>query len=93
MLQSAHIDAGAAQALNLAADIGFGEIYNVELHAPNSKQVDYRLTADQQRFIDLIEDLGIQHIDKLTIHNGCPSVMEIPGTKYGLAYRRKLKIT
>ncbi len=93
MLQSVHIDDGTARALDLAAEIGFGEIYHIDLRSPQRKLVEYRVSADQQRFVELIEDLGIQHIDKLTVHNGCPSVMEVPGMKYGLAYRRKLKIT
>ncbi len=93
MLQLARMEASLAQVLELAEDIGFGEIYHIDLRGPRSKLVEYRVSADQQRFVELIEELGIQHIDKLTVHNGCPSVMEVPGMKYGLAYRRKLKIT
>ncbi len=92
MLQSAQIEHSLAQVLDLAEEIGYGEIYNVELGGPNAPCVAREITAEQHKFIQMVAGMGITSITKLVVHNGCPSVMEIPGERHGYAYRQKLKI-
>ncbi len=92
MIHLAHMNTSLAQVLDLAEEIGYGEIYDVELESPHTPSVQRKVTTEQQKFVEIVYGMGITSIAKLVIHNGCPSVLEIRGERYGLPYRQKLKI-
>ncbi len=90
MIQLELVERSEAEVLDLAEEIGYGELYDVELMQGHSVQRE--VSGEQQKFLDLVRGLGIRHIAKLVVHNGLPSVIEIPGERHGIAYRQKLKV-
>jgi hypothetical protein len=91
MLQSAYIDAIFFKLLDTVEEVGFGEIFDVDVQ-PSHVHVHRQLSNTQLKFTEMVAGMGITHITKLTVHNGEPAVMEIDGTSHGMKYRRKLKI-
>ena len=90
MIQLEYMEKSEADVLDLAEEIGYGELYDVELTQGGSVQRE--VSGEQQKFLALVRGLGIRHITKLVVHNGLPSVIEIPGERHGIAYRQKLKV-
>ncbi len=90
MIQLELIEKSEAEVLDLAEEIGYGELYDVEL--THGASVQREVSGEQQKFLDLVRGLGIRHIAKLVVHNGLPSVIEIPGERHGIAFRQKLKV-
>ena len=90
MIQLELIEKSQADVLDLAEEIGYGELYDVEL--TQGAAVQRAVSGDQQKFLELVRGLGIRYIAKIVVHNGLPSVIEIPGERHGIAYRQKLKV-
>ncbi len=90
MIQLELVEKSESDVLDLAEEIGYGELYNVELTQGGS--VQRKVSGEQQKFLALVRGLGIRHITKLVVHNGLPSAIEIPGEKHGIAFRQKLKV-
>ncbi len=91
MIQLEYMQKSEADVLDLAEEIGYGELYNVEL-TQGTASVQREVSGEQQKFLELVRGLGIRHIARLVVHNGLPSVIEIPGERHGIAYRQKLKV-
>ncbi len=91
MIQLQRIEKSEAHVLDLAEEIGYGELFDVEL-TQGAACVQRRVNGEQQKFLELVRGLGIQYIARLVVHNGLPSVIEIPGERHGIAYRQKLKV-
>ncbi len=91
MIQLELVEKSESDVLDLAEEIGYGELYDVEL-TQGAASVQREVSGEQQKFLELVRGLGIRHITKLVIHNGLPSVIEIPGEKHGIAFRQKLKV-
>ncbi len=91
MIQLERMDKSEADVLDVAEEIGYGELYNVEL-AQGGASLQRAVSGEQQKFLELVHGLGITHIAKLVVHNGLPSVIEIPGERHGIAFRQKLKV-
>jgi hypothetical protein len=92
MIQSILVDETEAAALDVAAEVGFGEIYDVELRRPIAASVQRELTDMQRRFIELTRNQALSHITKLTVHEGVITVVEVEGSVDGMRFRRKLKV-
>ncbi len=90
MLQLELIEQSEADVLDVAEEIGYGELYDVEL--TQGAAVQREVSGEQQKFLELVRGLGIQRIARLVVHNGLPSVIEIPGESHGIVYRQKLKV-
>jgi hypothetical protein len=91
MIQSVHIDTNVAKVLDVAAAVGYGEIYEVDLR-PSAVSVLRMVSDGQQRFLELVSRQCLTYVSKLIIHNGEPAVVEIDGSIDGMKFRRKLKI-
>ncbi len=91
MIQLELIERSEADVLDVAEEIGYGELYDVEL-TQGAGSVQREVSSEQQKFLELVRGLGIQRIARLVVHNGLPSVIEIPGESHGIVYRQKLKV-
>jgi hypothetical protein len=79
-----------ARVLAAAAEIGFGELVDVEVEVfPKSLTRD--ITASQIKFIELLRD-GLTHIDKIIVHNHEPVSLEVNGRSNNIKYIRKFKV-
>ena len=96
MIQYLLIDPSEAAALDVAAEVQFGEIHNVDFRPPSLCEakllVKRELTDGQLDFINLLRNQDVRFIDTITVHNGQPAIVEIKGASHGLNYIRKLKI-
>lgn len=91
VLQYLHLTPAETCILNVAHEIGFGELQNVEI-AADGASIRKEISQTQLGFIHLIRNEGIAFISRITVHNGEPTVIEIDGTSQGIKYTRKLKI-
>jgi hypothetical protein len=87
----ANLSASEAALLEVAREIGFGELLDVEIeddHDPHPQPVSH----EQSRFLVVLRRAGIRHADVIVVHNGVPTQIEIDGTLFGIKYKRKLRV-
>lgn len=89
MLSSLSVSSSERKLLTLIREVGFGEMYGVEIL---EGEHDYVVTPTQAEH-DLLMAIrnGLQHIDVLTIHNGEPTMAEVDFKDSGFRCRKKIK--
>ncbi len=91
VLKYLHLRPDEIRVLDVARQVGFGELHNIELLDCDASE-ERQVSPNQQKFIHLVRSDGISFISKIVVHNGEPAVIEIGGSSQGIKYTRKLKV-
>jgi hypothetical protein len=83
------LSATEAKILSVSAQIGFGELIEVDTSA-GPHDFDWDVTPSQRKFIEQVRNLN--HVTRIIVHNSEPVSMEVEGQIDHITYIRKIKI-